>query len=294
MRKKLTIFLMLILCVITLCGCGSVNYGITIGSDGSITESVSVYFDGDALLALGKNSTEVKLRIQQQANSIMQNRFIAFERNPKSSMLISGTTKTVREYVYENISPNNGTASVNITSDGIEISFKFLTAQAYYWFYDIDVNSNDDIIYQDNIYYVTETENSHTVFHDIANNSIAKDWLSYFGSTELDLENMTYNFVYSTPHEKFHSNADYTTTDYNGNTAHVWSFEYADLSGENAENGDLISLYTVGIKPAIWYITAIALTGVLISVLLIISVIKEHKKQNKFIYDGSKLIDGNQ
>jgi uncharacterized protein YceK len=272
MRKKIIAMLMLVLCVFMLGGCSSVNYAIIIQSDGSITQQFSIYLDESEITAAGKTLNEVKSQIRQTAQNVVNIYDEQFQNN-------SDLTNEQRAEVLL----NKETATIKMESNYVVITLKFKTIQAYRYYYGIvSSDAEDDEDLTDNGFYVKENSTSTTVFHDIANNEIATQFLEYFGEDSgISLSSCKYSFTYSTPSSKLHSDADSIEYDSYGNTAHTWYFTADDLTGENAETGDQINLYTVSFRTPVWYITAVCLTFVLIASLVVVDVVKTKKsKQN--------------
>lgn len=274
MRKKLILISVFILCVIFLGGCANVNYGVTVCEDGSVKQEVNVAIERNEIVLNNMEILKLEEDITAYANAVVYDLYTQFLNRET-------TTDEMKIVVQQSISPNNGTAEVKTSLDKnylyVNMSLKFTNITAYNYFYGIEETEEDEAIYEDNVFYVKEISEGKTVFHNLANTSIAKYWLDYFKPYGYTLNDATYIYSYSTPYNHLYSNSDYTMAD-GVNKVHVWNFSADDLA---KENGDLISIYTVKFRPVVWYGTALALTTILISVLIVIAVIQEKKKKRK-------------
>lgn len=271
MRKKLLAILMSLFCLFFFCGCSEVNYGLSINADGSITQTFSIYLEESEILATGKTMTEVQSKIRETVGHVEQNFNYNFLANVSDPRIIA--------YVSQN---KDESATIKMKDNICVITLNFKTAEAYTYYYSYSLDSEDDTEYSDKGYFVESSNTSNTVFNDIANNSVAKAWLEYFGEASgITLSDCTYSFTYSTPYEHLYSDADLVGYDANGNKAHMWIFTADDLTGDNALTGDQIRLYRVAIKSPLWYFTALGATAILIVALVIYSVVKGKKEKAK-------------
>lgn len=277
MRKKFLAVLLMFLCVFSLCGCASVSFNNIIFSDGKIAQQIVVVTDNKQIQNAGFDvqtvQTDIKFYATQYYNTLLSNFLFAdipgLEQSEKNTPLFKTESK----------------------NNVVNIVVQFNTIQDYYYFYNHALPDQDDNngTVNDFGFYQTDETTSTTVFYDLQNNNVANYWLNYFKTKmpQVSFADCTYNYTYSTPFEKIHSDADIVQYDDYGNVAHTWSFKSADLTGENAAEGGKIKLYTVGIKSPLWYFVAIGATAVLVAVLYIVCAVKDNKSKKAKLADGT-------
>lgn len=275
MRKKLVALFLMIICLFCACGCAHVYYSDIVLSDGSIVQKIVVEIDKTELTG-GLTLAQAHADIAAYA----QNYYDALE--VKFKLNVAGSSLTVEEQATLIGDVLGKTEFKTSTKDEIlTITLTFADLATYKTFYNVkDGASSTETT--DYWFYETETQQSVTEFHDLQNNAIAKQWLDYFKQSMplVSFENCTYCYCYSTPHSQIYSDADYVVDDEYGNYSHLWIFEAKDLTGANANTGDVISIYTVGIKSPLWYFVALGATLILIGGLYLYCHIKEKKKKS--------------
>lgn len=275
MRKKFTAMLLICLCMLSLCGCANVSYSDIIFDDGSIMQQIVVTLDEEKITSAGMTLNEVQTDTGTYAWSCYNNLLMSFN----SSVTDLQTKLLVQQnHKFEAVKQANKVV--------IQLKFNNLSIYKYFYFHELTESSGG--IVTDHGFYEKDTTTTHTEFHDLANNSIAKFWLNYFAEKmpNVTLNNCTYTYTYSTPYEKIYSNADQIAYDDYGNVSHTWDYTSKDLTGENAQTGDIISLYTIAIKSPLWYFVAIGATAILIVVLYIVCAVKDSKKKKAILNNG--------
>ena len=276
MRKKITAILILILCTLGMCGCATVGYSNIILDDGSIRQQIVVAMDEDTITSSGLLMESVKNDIETYAKTCYQNLLSDF----KSAVIDEDET---RDNEIKSFVAANTKLQITKKENTVVVTLNFNSIDTYYYFYKHHLpetaETSGDIT--DYTFYEKENHQSVTEFHDIANNDIAVYWLSYFSTyiPNVDFSDCSYYYIYSTPYQKIYSDADYVFEDEYGNYSHLWQFTSDDLTGENAQTGDVINLYTVAVKSPLWYFVALGATAILMVVLYIICAVKDNKKK---------------
>lgn len=273
MKKKILAVFLMCICVLSLCGCANVSYTDYIFSDGSIAQQIVVTLDENKLTSSGLTMSDVQNDICNYAHAFYNEKLNQF----KSAV----DDPSIKLFVLTNHT-FNATYSKNV----VNIYIKFNNINCYYYFYKHQLPDENDSsgVVTDNGFYEKDSTTSQTVFYDLNNNSVATAWLTYFSSKmpNVSFANCTYNYTYSTPYEKIHSDADAVYYDDYGNVSHTWSFKSTDLTGENATTGGKITLYTIGIKSPLWYFVAVGATAILVAVLYVFCHVKDKNKKATF------------
>ena len=292
MKKKIVAIILCIFSIFTLAGCGSVNYSITVSSDGSVTMAINMEIDTQDIIDSGKNYYDFQLRVQSVANQVVANSFSNFEQEV-NDIAVDGVVETysgdmtvsqVIAYVENNVEPINRRAKIEWTQKNNKtycvISLKFKTIYAYRYFNGTFPSTEDkeeegsETILKDKFFFAEEWEISNPPFNDISNNSIATYFVEYFGEY-FSVDDMKYSFSYSTTSTKLYSDADTITTDYStGNTVHTWNFSVEDLKEDGKSK---ISTYTIKIRAWVWYVLAVLVSVIVGIVLFIIVKCKEKR-----------------
>lgn len=276
MRKKLITIFMSLLCVFFLCGCATVNYNLSVNSDGSVTQTFSVVLNEELLSGKGKTLEEVKSEIRQTVNDV--------ESKFNAEFLANVTNPEIIAYVIQ----NKTDAKITMGSNYALIKIDFKTAEAYTYYYSHTLDTEDNSIITNEGFYKKSNNTSNTVFNDLENNAVAKRWLAFFGEASgVTLSDCTYSFTYSTPSEHLHSDADYVGYDENGNKAHTWYFTADEITGQNAQTGDTINIYRIAVNSPLWYYLALGLTALLVVVLVVTSKVKENKNKQELNVNGN-------
>lgn len=292
MRKRILAIILCLFSLFIFCGCGNINYNVTVSSDGAVTLSFDLEFNTQDINDSPKSLSDFVYDVSNVANTVVKNSCNSFEEKVME-LAKGGVVKTysgdmtvsqVILYVYTNMSPNNKTASVEFYQKNNKtygnISLKFLTYNAYRYFNGIFPETEDeedeDVITErvDKTFVVEDKTYSNSVFTDLQNNEIAKHFLSYFNNY-FNLNDMKYSFSYSTQSPKMYSDAKYVYTDENGNNVHVWEFSADELG----EDGGRICTYSVKIRAWVWYILALVITFVVGVILTTIGLVKAKKKR---------------
>lgn len=290
MKKKIFTVIIFILCAVMLCGCGSVGYSITIGSDGQVKTQFSIQFDINQITSTGKEFADFKSNIEYVAYQIVQNLYSNFdaavnsasETNVVKTYLGDMEKQQIKNYTKSKISPITQRPLISWKQQNktiyCDISLTFENIYAYRFFNGTFIDEEDDegTVLVDEFFVVKEYNYSLTPFDDIENNTIAKYFLSYFGNS-FSVEDMKYSFVYSSPSSKLYSDADVVYQDKNGNYVHLWNFDASEL--KNAGEGKICT-YSIKIRAWVWYVGAIILSVLVAVVLFVVAKYKKDKKND--------------
>lgn len=267
MFKKLCSLIMLVLCsVFILSGCASVNYSISILSNGTVEQGFVVNLDEQALADAGKNLSEVKTLISDNIDELITDAFNNFAQRDLSL--------EIKQQVVQNIEILKNYPS----AASIAVTLKFSSVTVYRYFYGTlpePEDAEDTTLTESYLFYSKYINESQTIYYDLEDSLMVQSWLTYFSESGLNLSDVQYSFSYGTPLSHLYSDADEITYD-NGIKIHTWNFDYDELNNS-------ITTYTIGIKTASWYILALCLTAVFVNVLLVINLIKKRKFKKKVL-----------
>lgn len=264
--KKIAICFIMLVFVFVLTGCAQIEYSRIVNTDGSIIDSIGVKLDGEALKNAGFTDLEsVKNDIKTKMYEYLQAFFNAFK--VRDDGLLEIEKIAVK---------NNVTSSVTENGNVISASLKFRNYNAFKYFYGlhlIDSDENDNSNVSNEFLYNKITNTGKTIFSSQDAAIVTNDIIDYFRDN-FALSDATLIYTFATPESKLHSNAD-NQFEENGIYYHQWA-----LSDENQE----ISTFTYQIKPVNWYVLALGLTGALILILAVISLMLKNKnKDNKVL-----------
>ena len=253
--------IMFILLSFCLCGCASVNFVTYHNDDGSIYEYVYLNLDKQAIIDHGYDFESVKFEIE--TNSHME----------ASDLIVKYQNKITRQYQNQHISSGEYTILYN----GIQIikqnwddgkyviGLKFNNSSIYKTYYELmngaTFNSNTKqvkkLFYTKSYYYGTTNYGDYSIFNRIYN---------YYANTifsTISPQETTLNYSYSVSSRRFHSDADNTYVDNNGNYIHVWRVDPNEPARE-------IYFYTISANRSVWIITCL-IVGLVVSVILCIA-----------------------
>lgn len=270
---------MMALCVFGLCGCANVSFNNIVFSDGSIAQQLVVKLDKNEITSAGMSVDTVK------------NDIVVYAITYYNALVSDFTSKMYDPSVIEYVRLNRQ-FDYQIGDNYVNIVLKFNTMDAYEYFYFGRLLNNTDSngVVTDHGFYQKDATTSQSVYYNLAEKQVAQYWLSYFAEKmpTVSFADCTYDYTYSTPYEKIHSDANQVAYDEYGNVSHTWKFKASDLTGENATTGGKITLYTIGIKTPLWYIVGIGATALLIVGLYVFCAIKDKKKA---VVDGGAKTD---
>lgn len=300
MRKKVLLVVICFFCLFALCGCGSVNYSVIISNKGEITLQLDLKFDAQKLTtnlnSANKNLSDFASKVQSYATAVYNNSYADFEDKlyevAKDNVVeVYGnqewTTQQVKQYVLSNIKFSNGSGTWSQKNNTIScvIFLKFETYNAYRYFNGIYPSTEDepdeDVKEErkDNFFFAEDYTYTKSVYNDIEHSSFAQYFLQYFNNN-LTVDDMNYQFTYSTPSTKMYSNAHEITTDSEtGNIVHTWKFSANDLKSDDYR----ICTYEVKIRAWVWYVMAVTISVLVGIVLFVIVKVKETKQKKLLI-----------
>lgn len=268
MKKVLQTVLILMICIFAFSGCASVHYGVFLYDDGSIEQSFQMVLDKTVIEDSGYNFEDAKAEIRYQMQTIVD------KYQTKLLLYCLETAQSPDDCGIE----LTGIQDVSDTS--LYVSIKFESITVYKSFYNISQNGGSDgeetpDINVDGIFFTRDRTEIRTVYYNISEDEFVQDLLEYFSTSEvLTLSDIEFYFYYGTPSNKLYAENAFSYRQ-NDLTIHRWTLDASTLN-------DSVVIFTIEFHPVSWYLLALSLTAVLIVVLVIVSLYKKNKKNNKF------------
>ena len=254
---------MFILLCFCLCGCANVNFVTYHNDDGSIYEYVYLTIDDQALVNHGYNPDLVKVDIK--TNSYIE----------ASNLIKQYQSKLTAEYQTQSISNDKYThlyGGVKILEQDWDgetylIGLEFVDSTTYKKYYELlngtIFNSNtkeiEKLFYTKTYYYGTTNYGDYSIFNRIYN---------YYANTifsTISPQETTLNYSYSVSTRRFHSDADKTYLDSNGNYIHTWKVN-PEAPARN------IYFYTISANRSMWIVVCIGISLLACAILSIIGI----------------------
>lgn len=206
--RKFNFVLILLLVLISFSGCSQISYGISVNTDGSVTEMVQVKLDNEALLSAGMDT----FGLLDEIETVMQD----WLDTKVNGRILLGLTPSIQK--------DNGNFSVTF-------SLNYSSMEAYYQFWEI-TQEVQETEYEFHFFYDREILSRRTtVFNDIQNSSFAlyfQNWCeeNYADSSSIWTDSdFQFGYVYALPsYLKYLSNADWTYS-INGMSYYIWEFD---------------------------------------------------------------------
>jgi hypothetical protein len=261
-----------------------------VDSNGIVTQAVVLKFRKKDVVNAGKTISDFQFEVEKIGNVVVANSILSFQNshNATDEVETYGGEKVafsnIVTYTLSKMDPQIGKPKYEwqIASDNdtitCTISLRFLTIYAYYYFHDVYPDTPEDDsnkTTEDHAFYVKKITESKSPFYDLANDEIAKYFISYFGEDKFNLGDMKYSFCYSTPDTKLYSDATEIYTTSSGNIVHQWNFTAEDLA---KENGGVFHTYTIKVKAYMWYMLALIISLSVALALVIYVKVKENNK----------------
>lgn len=276
---------MLVLMAFSLCGCASISTSVKYYSNGQVMQEITIKLDKNAITSAGYNYENISLGLYNSVskNGLLQ-RWAEEAKNNYIAKVLDNFEDQTKIDAY-----NKGLLEAGVIRNGEDefvMYFAFDKYEYFMYFNDIELDAGQthivDVPFGGE---VTEEESflintyfqitpslyescldiefdgfangtKDTIVNHVANlyeSNKARDTVVPFTSS-----NITYNFSFTTPYRRLHSNAD-TVKKSGSNYVHTWTIPSDDL-------GKDIFFYRVTANSANWYIVAggIAIGGVLL------------------------------
>lgn len=264
--KKYLTCLVLIFAIFLFTGCASIQYERSVRPDGKIVEMVLVKLDEEKINQVGKTKSEVI-------------NFVINKMNIYSSNMVNNFFLKEDTLLYiEKVAVTNNIlfiADYDEANDVVFAKMEFKNYNTFRYFYGLHLEeeSVDDSEIIENYLYNKKLSKTQTVFA-VANDEFIESEFSEEFNNEFTIEDCNLSFVFGSPDNKLHSDADYTYIK-DGVKYHQWNLNSIE---------DEISTFTFMVKPVNWYILSLVLTLALIIILFVVSLFVKGKKENPIEY----------
>ena len=262
-RKSILSLIMLLFCIIMLCGCANVDYSRFIDKDGKTTDRIVVEIDDAALKYCNISKQDLLRNIKEDLDNYYCQPVEDFQRMYR----LSGryTTEQIA-MVLEEIHTN-----VEIIGNKVVCDVVFDTGRAFRAYYP-PTDYVPDVEFREGTFvnkYVQSSTNVYAALKTDTLKSIINKYRGFFGN-KYNLEDVKFTQEYASPDTQIHSNADSVQT-VQGIKMHYWEISASNLDFQ-------LEFYTVSPHTSSWYILALIIT-LIITVLVWVMIVK--KKSNK-------------
>lgn len=273
MKKLKYISLIVVLsCIFLFAGCANIEYQRLVDDFGQILDKITVEIDSTKLPSEKVNTVVdmVKGDLIEYYVEPMEYRLRLFQyEHPTEYHELIELIKLKGP----NVSLEDGIYKISV-----EVIFPSSDVMAYMYGYDTSNSSNDDNGFTEtkNMFIKKYSQTTDNVFGDItqiefSGENLYQNYVEYVGE-EYDAGDITLTQIYGSSDDRMRTNAT-ETIDYNGYSCHLWEFSGDDTSGK-------LVFYYLTANPTGWYILAICLT--VVAVTIIVGCYYFKKRKNKY------------
>ena len=274
MAKKLSSLILVVFCMVLLCGCANIEYQRVTDDTGKIVDKITVELNEKELASKGMSTA----KIQSLKNDIHTD-FLKYEIaiNTMKSELKANNTDVNLDYDLGITVQSSGWVPVSQGVSKIYVQVVYLNSvylQKLNGTEDVESEEDDSTQIISNLFISKYMMYADNVFMDVEETLgvDSKNFFEYYSANydEATIEDVTLTQIYGTTDNRLKSNADYKAN-IEGINYHLWEI---DTKNSGYKTLKLNYYYTTAVGTG-WYIVALGISFLMVVVLGVVCFIKK-------------------